>query len=121
MKKILIVDDEGDVLEVLAARLGLAGYQVIKAHNGKEAVERARIELPDLIILDILMPEMGGEEAGEILRSSPATKDIPIIFLTCLFTKQDEKKDGHTLGKNIFVAKPYDVKELLEIVRRITK
>ena len=121
MKKILIVDDESDVLEVLGARLSLAGYQVIKAHNGQEAVEKAKKELPSLIVLDILMPEMGGEEAGEILRTNPSTKDIPIIFLTCLFTKQEEKKEGHSLGKNIFVAKPYDVKELLELVRRITK
>jgi CheY-like chemotaxis protein len=121
LKKILIVDDERDVLEVLGARLTMAGYEVVKAVSGQEAINKTRKELPNLIILDILMPEMGGEEAGEILRKDPATKDIPIIFLTCLFTRREERNKGHSLGKNIFVAKPYDVKELLELIRRIIK
>ncbi len=119
-KKILIVDDEPDVLLLLGERLSKAGYNVIKASSGKEAIEVAQKTSPDLIVLDIAMPGMDGSEAASILRAKPETKDIPILFLTCLFTKQEEKTCGHVLGQNFFIAKPYDVSELLkEIDKRI--
>lgn len=119
-KKILIVDDEPDVLILLGERLLKAGYDVIKASSGKEAIELTAKKLPNLIILDIAMPVMDGSEVASILRSDPKTKDIPILFLTCLFTKHEEKVCGHLLGQNFFVAKPYDVTELLaEIDKRM--
>mgnify|MGYP001578534461 FL=1 len=119
-KKILIVDDEPDVLVLLGERLNKAGYDVIKASSGKEAVELAAKKLPNLIVLDIAMPVMDGSEVASILRSDPKTKDIPILFLTCLFTKNEEKVCGHLLGQNFFVAKPYDVTEFLtEVDKRI--
>ncbi len=119
-KKILIVDDEPDVLILLGERLNKAGYEVIKAPSGREAIELAAKKLPNLVILDIAMPVMDGSEVASILRSDPKTKDIPILFLTCLFTKHEEKVCGHLLGQNFFVAKPYDVTELLtEIDKRL--
>ena len=119
-KKILIVDDEPDVLMLLGERLSKAGYDVIKASGGQEAIETAQKESPDLIVLDIAMPGMDGSEVANALRAHPQTQDIPIIFLTCLFTKQEEKTCGHVLGQNFFIAKPYDVNELLsEIKARI--
>jgi two-component system sensor histidine kinase/response regulator len=121
-KKILIVDDEPDVLLLLFERLTKAGYQVLKAASGKEAIEIAGKKAPDLIVLDIAMPGMDGSETATILRSDPKTKEIPILFLTCLFTKQEEKMCGHLLGQNFFIAKPYDAAELLgEIEKRINK
>ncbi len=121
-KKILIVDDEPDVLLLLFERLTKAGYQVLKAASGKEAIEIAGKKAPDLIVLDIAMPGMDGSETATILRSDPKTKAIPILFLTCLFTKQEEKMCGHLLGQNFFIAKPYDAAELLgEIEKRINK
>lgn len=121
-KKVLIVDDEPDVLKLLGERLSKAGYDVIKASSGKEAIDAAVRKSPDLIILDIAMPEMDGSEVASFLRNEPKTKDIPILFLTCLFTKQEEKVCGHMLGQNFFVAKPYDVAELLsEIDRRVNR
>ncbi len=121
-RKVLIVDDEPDVLMLLGERLSKAGYDIIKASSGKEAIELATDKLPDLIILDIAMPGMDGSEAASILRANPRTKDIPILFLTCLFTKQEEKVCGHVLGQNFFIAKPYDVNELLtEIDKRVNK
>ena len=116
MKKVLIVDDEEDVLVVLGKRLYKAGYQVAKARSGHEGVEKAKKELPNLIILDILMPDMDGGEVIKVLKEDAATKDIPVIFLTCLYTKQDEKKEGHLVGKHLFIAKPYSSSELLNIV-----
>ncbi len=119
-KKVLIVDDEPDVLMLLGERLSKAGYDVVKASAGQEAIELAQKESPQLIILDIAMPGMDGSEVANTLRVQPATRDIPIIFLTCLFTKQEEKTCGHVLGQNFFIAKPYDVGELLsEIKTRI--
>jgi len=119
-KKILIVDDEPDVLLLLGERLAKAGYDVVKASGGQEAIDHAHSDAPQLIILDIAMPGMDGSEVANTLRADPKTKDIPIIFLTCLFTKQEEKACGHVLGQNFFIAKPYDVTELLsEIDTRI--
>jgi CheY-like chemotaxis protein len=119
-KKILIVDDEPDVLTLLGERLTKAGYDIIKSSSGKEAIKIAEKNLPQLIILDIAMPGLDGSEAAALLRENPKTKDIPILFLTCLFTKQEEKTCGHILGQNFFIAKPYDVVELLtEIDKRV--
>ena len=121
-KKILIVDDEPDVLMLLGERLTTVGYEVIKATSGKEAIDAAAAARPHLIIMDIAMPEMDGSEAANVIRSHAQTKDIPIIFLTCLFTKQEEKACGHYLGQNFFIAKPYDVNDLLrEIETRISQ
>ena len=118
MKKILIVDDEPDILEVLGKRLIDAGYQVIKAQNGEEAIEKAKSELPNLIILDIVMPDIDGGEVAEVLKEYEATKNIPVIYLTCLYTKKEEKEVGHLIKENFFVAKPYDATELLNIIRQ---
>jgi len=116
-KKILIVDDEPDILMLLERRLSQEGYSVIKAQNAKEAIAAARKELPNLILLDIVMPGMDGAKAAEILRNDPLTKDIPVIFVTCLFTKEEEKK-GHARAGRYFVAKPYDPEELLRIIAK---
>lgn len=121
-RKILIVDDEPDVLKLLGERLTKAGYAVLKSSSGQEAIDVASRKVPDLIVLDIAMPGMDGSEVANVLRSNEKTKDIPILFLTCLFTKQEEKVCGHLLGQNFFIAKPYDVQELLgEIDKRIRK
>ena len=119
-KKILIVDDEKDMLTLLGARLMKAGYSVIKANNGPEALRLAKTEKPDLAILDIIMPDMGGEEIAMQLRNSPETKDIPVMFLTCLVTKKEESVMGRQIGSNLFFAKPYESHELLsEIEKKI--
>jgi len=118
-KKILAVDDEIEMLILLEKRLLASGYEVFTATNGKEALLIARRELPDLIILDILMPEMDGSEMAARLHEDPKTKDIPILFLTCLFTKREEHLEGHESGQNFFVAKPYEVKDLLDEIKSI--
>ncbi len=119
-KKILIVDDEPQIAHLLGVRLTNNGYNVLKAYNGLEAIKIAKKELPDLIILDILMPELDGSKAASLLKECPETKNIPVIFLTCLFTKDDEKK-GNIRGGVYFVAKPYDGDQLLEVIRENLK
>ena len=120
-KKILIVDDEPDVLLVLGKRLMSAGYNVVKAVNGQDGLIKAKAERPDLIILDMMMPGMSGEETAQELNISHETQSIPILFLTALFTKRDESTRGHAVGGQTFFAKPYDPEELLaEVKRRLT-
>jgi len=118
MRKILVVDDEEDVLQILEKRLNSSGYQVITAKNGREAIEKASRELPNLILLDIFLPDIDGGEVAQQLRENETTKDIPVIFLSCLFTKEDEKRGGHLRGGNFFVAKPFEFNELLDIINR---
>ena len=121
-KTILAVDDEPEMLSLLEKRLMTAGYEVLTATNGKEAIEVAKREVPALIILDILMPGMDGSETAAILHEDPKTRNIPIFFLTCLFTKREERLEGHAIGRNFFVAKPYEPSELLaEIAKLIGK
>jgi len=115
--KILIVDDELDVLTVLGARLSKSGYSVIKADNGKDALIMAKKEHPDLILLDIMMPDCDGGIVAQNLKNDPVTKDIPVIFLTCLVTKDEEAKVGHAIAGNFFIAKPYDPEKLLSEIK----
>lgn len=116
MRKILVVDDEEDVLKVLGKRLSNAGYQVITAKDGEEAIKKAWQELPDLILLDIFLPDIDGGGVAQQLKEKASTKNIPIIFLSCLYTKDDEKREGHLRGGNFFVAKPFEFNELLNII-----
>lgn len=117
MKKILIIDDEEDVLNVLGRRLADTGFRVIRARNGAEGIDKAKKERPNLIILDIWMPGMDGGEVAQRLKQDSQTKDIPIVFLTCLYSKEDEKRIGHDTGKNFVIAKPYNPEELMDILR----
>lgn len=118
-KKILAVDDEVDVLELLKKRLEASGYEVLTSTNGSDAIGIAKREKPALIILDILMPVMDGSQIAAVLHDDPKTKNIPILFLTCLFTKREEHLEGHEIGKNFFIAKPYEPKELVDEIAKI--
>ena len=80
--KILLVDDEQDILEIVGYNLSQEGYQIVKASNGKEAIAKAKKEHPQLIIMDVMMPEMDGMEACENIRKIPELQDTIITFLT---------------------------------------
>ena len=118
-KKILIVDDEEDVLLMLEKRLGARGYFVITATNGKDALMLANSKHPDIIVLDILMPGMDGPEVATWLKESPRTKDIPVVFLTCLYAKAEESESGHMVGDRLIFAKPFDSEELVDTIERL--
>ena len=119
-KKILIVDNEPDVVQLLGIRLTSSGYKVLEAYDGAEAVKIARKERPDLIILDIIMPELDGSKTAALLKEYPETENIPIIFLTCLFTKEEEMQDN-IRGGAYFVAKPYNGNQLLKVIEENLK
>lgn len=115
MKKILLIEDNPEIRENTAEILGLAGYRVLEAENGKIGVDLARKELPDLIICDIMMPELDGYGVLHLLTKSPATAGIPFVFLTAKAEKEDFRK-GMKLGADDYLTKPFDDLELLDAV-----
>ena len=118
MSKILVVDDEDDVRNLLIMIFRDAGYDVMSASNGKEAVEKAKRERPDLIFLDILMPVMDGFEACSILKKDPVTKDTFIAFLTAKDLPQDWDR-GLQSEADVYIAKPFNNERLLFVAREL--
>jgi DNA-binding response OmpR family regulator len=114
---ILIVDDEKRTVSLLQSYLTQEGYRVVTAYNGREALEIADNESPDLVILDIMMPEMNGYE---FMRAHRAEKDTPIIMLTAK-VEDDDKVVGLELGADDYVAKPFKPRELMARVRNILR
>lgn len=123
-RKVLIADDEPDILEILKYNLINEGYQVVTAKNGDEALEKAKFSHPDLIVLDIMMPGKTGVEVCKILRSQPAFKDTLILFLTALSDEETQVK-GLETGADDYVSKPVSPKVFISRVnalfRRLNK
>lgn len=117
-KKILIADDEPDILEIIQYNLVKEGYEVITARDGDEALAKARMHKPDLIILDIMMPRKNGVEVCELLRMQPAFKDTLIIFLTALNDESSHIK-GLESGADDYVSKPISPKVLMSRVNAL--
>lgn len=122
--KVLIADDEPDILEIIQYNLQGEGYEVVAVKNGNDAIDQAKIFQPDLIILDIMMPGKNGIEVCNILRMQPAFKETLIIFLTALSDEGTEVK-GLETGADDFITKPISPKVLVSKVnalfRRINK
>ncbi len=118
-KKILIVDDEEDVLLILEKRFTTEGYSVITADNGDHAIFLAKCQKPDLIVLDIQMPDMDGGEVASRLKEDSTTCNIPVVFSTCLLSSSESNQRGHKSGGNIMLAKAKDSKELIAVVNDI--
>ena len=108
--KILIADDEPDILEIIQYNLTREGYQVLTAKDGDDALMKAKSFLPDLIILDIMMPNKNGVEVCEILRKQTAFKDTLIIFLTALSDEGSQVK-GLETGADDYISKPVSPKD----------
>src|SRR5256885_1423686 len=105
MPKILVVDDEPDAVELVEFNLRSAGYEVVKAGDGAEALKKARAHSPDLIVLDLMLPEVDGLEVCKILRRDPATSAIPIIMVTAKAAEIDRVL-GLELGADRYITKP---------------
>jgi len=116
VKRILVIDDDARLREQYTELLRLEGYEVIEARNGREGVERARRDLPDLVICDITMPEMNGHRVLETLRSEPRTAHLPFVFLTG-WNEQEDVRTGMNLGADDYLMKPLVPAELSAAVR----
>jgi two-component system alkaline phosphatase synthesis response regulator PhoP len=116
-KKILIVDDERDIVKALMIRLESNGYEVVTAFDWAQGIAMANKEMPDLILLDIRMPSGNGFSVVELLKKSDRTNRIPIIFLTGSPERNAEER-AIELGARFYIKKPYDPEELLDAVKR---
>jgi two-component system phosphate regulon response regulator PhoB len=118
--RVLIVEDEKDVREMLRLNLKVGGFDVLEAQNGAEGLAIAKAELPSVVILDLMMPEMSGMEVCRALRRNPATSRIPILMLTAKSTEGD-KVAGLEVGADDYVTKPFSPRELLLRVRAVAR
>jgi len=116
---ILVIDDEKDVLTLMSELLDIRGYDVLTADNGVDGFQIAVSKRPDIIILDISMPDMDGGQVAEKLKENPQTQNIPLIFLTGLISKDSEVGSNHVVGGNIMFAKPCDIGELTEQIEKL--
>lgn len=119
-EKILVVDDETDILTLLEYNLEKAGFKVISADDGPDAIDITKRERPDLIILDIMLPSMEGTEVCKILKSGDATRHIPIIMLTAKGEEVD-RVVGFELGADDYITKPFSPRELILRVKAVLK
>lgn len=121
MKKILIIDDDVDIIELMKNRLQQHGYEVASSNDGDSGVQKAVHFLPDLIIMDVMMPNLSGGEAVQLLKSNPLTQRIPIIFFTALATSlsDDTELPQINVHGQLYPAlsKPFDPNKLLSAIK----
>ena len=119
-KTILIVDDDMDLCHIIRTFLDRLGYDTVLAVNGKEAVDLAISQMPDLILMDIMLPVMDGLQATRLIRENPNTHSIPILAMTARVT-MDDKMNCFRSGCDGFIAKPFTVKELIFSMEEVLK
>jgi len=115
-KRILVVDDEVDLVETVRFSLELEGYDVLVAYNGEEALNQARKENPDLILLDLMLPKLDGYKVCRLLKFDERYKHIPILMLTAKIQEKD-KVTGMETGANEYITKPFEMDELMKKVK----
>ncbi len=120
MSKILIVDDEQDIVELLSYNLEKEGFSIVKAYDGEAALGLVRPEKPDLMILDLMLPKMNGLDVCKAIRRNPETANLPIIMLTAKGEEID-KIIGLEIGADDYITKPFSIKELIARVRAILR
>lgn len=119
-KRILVVDDEDDIVAVIKARLETAGYEVECAYDGKEGLEKIKESRPDLAILDIMMPEINGSTLCGMLKYDENFRKLPVILLTAKGAQLD-KEIGETVGADAYIVKPFEAQVLLNTVENLLR
>jgi DNA-binding response OmpR family regulator len=119
-KRVLVVDDEPDIVMMVESRLVANGYEVQTATGGREALEKCKTFRPDIIVLDVMMPEVDGPAVAQELRGHPETAKTKVIFLTAIVTEQEVSKT-HNIGGNLFLPKPFKPEELLKMIELALK
>jgi CheY-like chemotaxis protein len=118
MPKILIADDDPDIRMLLTSRLQANHYEVIQASDCNQAIKKAYAEQPDVILMDIRMPSVGGIRAFDSLKMYARTENIPVIFITAYPGKEVEEKSME-MGAAAFLAKPFETEELLKTIQKV--
>ncbi len=119
MAKILVVDDEPDIVRVVVRIMEARDHTVRTAHDGFEALEKVREEPPEVIILDLNLPVMNGFEVCKRLRDNPATRAIPIVMMTAAYVSIEDARRGHSSGADEYVVKPFLREVLIHNVERL--
>ncbi len=119
-KKILVVDDEVDLVETIRFPLESEGFTVLVSYNGEDALNQARTENPDLILLDIMLPKLDGYKVCRLLKFDERYRNIPILMLTAK-TQEKDKAIGLETGADEYITKPFEMDELLEKVKAYLK
>lgn len=117
--RVLICDDDPVILRLLEVNLEIEGYDVLKASNGEEAFELAVAEVPDLIVLDIMMPRLNGYQTCAKLKEEDRTKHIPVVFLSAK-AQQSDIELGKSYGVEEYLTKPFDPSDLIDVVERLS-
>ncbi|MBI2144316.1 response regulator [Candidatus Woesearchaeota archaeon] len=117
-KKILVIDDEPNILKLVSFILESKGYEAVEASSGREGIEKARKEKPDMIVLDVMMPGMDGFETARKIKAEPAMGSIPILMLSSRAQFEDKMK-GIDSGAMDYITKPFDREEFLQKVEEI--
>ena len=117
-KKILIVDDEPHIVKLISMRLMTKGYEVFVANDGMDCVEIAKREIPDLILLDIMLPHRGGIRTFEKLLQLDTTRNIPVIFITA-YPKTEIKAQVMRMGANGYISKPFTGAEIEQTIQNV--
>ena len=118
-KRILIVDDDPHISELVFVNLDAAGYEVDRAGNGHEAIDRIAAVRPNLIVMDVMMPEMDGWELCKTIRDDPECRDIRIVMLTARDSDRDKMIGKGVFGVDEYLTKPFELGDLLAICRRL--
>jgi len=116
--KVLVVDDEIYIVHILDFSLGMEGYEVLTALDGEQALEKAKTEQPDLIVLDIMMPKLDGYETCKMLKADDTTKNIPVILLSAKGRNVDQKV-GFEVGADDYITKPFSPSKRVERINSI--
>ncbi|MFA4889684.1 MAG: response regulator [Candidatus Omnitrophota bacterium] len=119
-KKLLLVDDESELVDMVKMRLEASGYTVSTAYDGMEALEKAKKEKPDLIILDLMLPKMDGYKVCGLLKADTRYSKIPIIMFTAR-AQESDKKMGEEVGADAYITKPFEPQALLEKIKELLK
>jgi CheY-like chemotaxis protein len=117
MAHIVVADDDPDILNIVSMSLEAMGHEVDRATNGREAVRLARSGAPDLVLMDLMMPDVNGYQATMELKQDPQTAEIPVLALTAKAMRGDEEK-GRQAGVDAYITKPFRISQVLEVVDR---
>lgn len=118
MARVMAVDDDPVIRGLLEVNLEMEGHDVVTAVDGRDALDKVQADPPDLILLDVMMPNVNGWEAATALKGDPATRSIPVILLSARAMEADRRK-GEEIGVEEYVTKPFDPIELMELVNRL--
>jgi DNA-binding response OmpR family regulator len=115
VRRVLVADDDEDIVDLLRMNLAAGGYEVEAAYDGEQAWEAVLASPPDLVVLDVMMPKMDGLEVLARLRAEPRTREVPVVMLTARTTDTDVWQ-GWQAGADYYLTKPFDLRELLRFI-----